>query len=84
MMKWMTAAMFTMLATLSVAGARTDAPLPAAAAPIATIDAPSTAAFDACFPAYAACTDECKLLVGGAKGACLRLCRAEYDDCRGL
>jgi hypothetical protein len=84
MMKWMTAAMFTMLATLSVAGARTDAPAPSAASTTSTIEAPSTAAFDACFPAYDACTAECKLLVGGAKGACLRMCRADYDDCRGL
>lgn len=34
-----------------------------------------------CFPPYQECTAGCDDFIGNAKGACLRMCRAEYDWC---
>jgi hypothetical protein len=42
----------------------------------------TTNAFDpVCSPAYVACTDDCQDLSAGAKAACLRICRLEYQEC---
>lgn len=34
-----------------------------------------------CFPSYQACTTDCLDLLGSAKGVCLKICRAEYEEC---
>jgi hypothetical protein len=34
-----------------------------------------------CEALYAECTPDCLLLVGNARGACLRLCKREYNEC---
>lgn len=34
-----------------------------------------------CEVAWAACTADCQDLIGAARAACLRICRAEYEDC---
>ena len=38
---------------------------------------------DWCYDLYADCTADCLDFVGAAKGACLRLCRFELDECLG-
>lgn len=36
-----------------------------------------------CYDFYAECTAGCLDLIGAAKGACLRLCRFELEECLG-
>ncbi len=40
-------------------------------------------AASSCISAHLACTEDCQVLVGAARGACLRHCRAERDECLG-
>lgn len=34
-----------------------------------------------CFPNYQICTTGCMDLPGNGRGACLRACRADYEEC---
>jgi hypothetical protein len=65
MMKLIAAALVTMSLLVSQSGSR-----PAEAGTPAQ-----------CFPSYQLCTSECMDMVGNAKGACLRACKADYNEC---
>lgn len=90
MKKLIAIAMFAMFAVASGASQATVTHTPAAAA-VASLSGSSTVgtgaethAFDpVCSPAYVQCTLECQDLSGSARGACLRICRAEYEECLG-
>jgi hypothetical protein len=87
MKKLIATALFTMFAIVSGGSHATvaahDAHTVAAVSTGSTVEAePTTNAFDpVCTPAYVLCTDDCKDLSGNARGACLRICRAEYNEC---
>jgi hypothetical protein len=93
MKKLIAIAMFAMFAVASGASQATVTHTPAAMAhapaAVASLSSSSTVetgaethAFDpVCSPAYVQCTLECQDLSGSARGACLRICRAEYEEC---
>jgi hypothetical protein len=81
MKKMLVAAMFTLFAVISGSAQGTVVPVDAHAAS-ASSSTGEPGAFDpVCTPAYVACTADCQDLNGGALGACLRVCRAEYEEC---
>lgn len=89
MKKLIATALFTMFAITSGGSHATvaaqDAHTVAAVSTGSTVEVePTTNAFDpVCSPAYVLCTNDCQDLSGNAKGACLRICRAEYNECLG-
>jgi hypothetical protein len=87
MKKLIASALFTMFAIASGASQATvtahDADTVAAAYTESSVETgPTTNVFDpVCTPAYVECTNDCQDLSGGAKAACLRICRAEFNEC---
>lgn len=88
MKKLIAIAMFTMFAAASgVSLGSTQSASPSTAAVTDTTETstdttPAPNVYDpVCSPAYVQCTAECGDLSGSSKAACLRVCRAEYNEC---
>lgn len=78
MKKLIVAALFTMFA--SAGAAASGASSSAGSSPEPGGEPPMN---EWCAAVYAACTADCMDMVGNAKGACLRACRADYNECLG-